>query len=161
MTDPDGTATLPAERETGLCSGSRAAVHAAIDGLPRDRLARWLGTARGAQMLHDAFQRMPGYYVPGLNEGRSVARWRVRRPPGEQIEYDLVMDADACTVGAVDPARPAAVTLTFESAGFVEMACAARTGVELLLHGRLHIQGDVQLAMRMERIFGLDAGARR
>jgi hypothetical protein len=161
MTEHDRSGALSVRQEAGLRSGERESVRAVVRELPRARLTAWLSTSDGEEVLHDAFRRMPMFYVRGLCEGETVARWRVRRQSAEPIGYDLVLGSQTCTVRPVDPGTPAAVTLTFDSAGFVEMACAARRGVELLLNGYLHIQGDVQLAMRMERMFGLDADVAR
>jgi hypothetical protein len=161
MTGLHQTGVVSAEQAAGLRSGERESVRAAVRGMPRAQLVAWLSTPDGAEVLHDAFLRMPAFYAGGAPRAGTVARWRVRRAAAGPVEYDLVLGPETCTVRPVDPGTPAAVTLTFDSAGFVEMACAARRGVELMLNGHLHIQGDVQLAMRMERMFGLDAGVSR
>ncbi|GAA3265659.1 SCP2 sterol-binding domain-containing protein [Dactylosporangium vinaceum] len=160
MTQVHDAPELSVQQRAGLASGERSAVLAVVRELPRPRLAAWLATPDGAAVLHDAFRRMPTFYRGGAADG-TLARWQVRRPPAEPIGYDLALSPDTCTVRPADPGVRAAVTLTFDAAGFVEMACAARGGVELLLNGHLQIQGDVPLAMRMERMFGLDAGAAR
>lgn len=155
------TAQLPAERVAGLRSGRRGEVRAAINGLSRKELAAWLRTPDGEEVLRDAFERMPQYYVPDPSLDESLVRWRVKRAPDASVDYDLVIGPAGCVVADADPAARPRVTLTVDSVGFVEMASAARRGVDLLLHGRLHVQGDVRLAMRMEKLFGFDADGER
>ncbi|MEV5823173.1 SCP2 sterol-binding domain-containing protein [Micromonospora haikouensis] len=161
MTDTERPEALAPATEAGLRSGERAAVRAALADLTRAQLAAWLRTPAGAEVLHDAFRRMPEFFVRNLLGEETVARWRVRRPPAEPIEYDLALGPHGCEVRPVAADRPAAVTLVFDSAAFVEMASGARRGVDLMLHGQLRVQGDVQLAMRMERMFGLDGDGPR
>jgi hypothetical protein len=161
MTDTHKAPTLAPELVAGLRSGDRDRVRAAISGLPRRALAAWLSTPDGEEVLRDAFRRMPDFYVPGLITEPVTTRWVVRRAPGEPIEYDLDLKRTRCVLGPPDPRIRPAVTLTLDGTGFVELACAARRGVSLLLHRQLHIKGDVSLAMRMESFFGLDARADR
>lgn len=158
MTD---TKLLSPERVAGLRSGHRGEVRAAIKGLSRKELAAWLQSPDGEEVLRDAFRRMPQYYVPDATLDETLVRWRVRRAPHDSVDCDLVIGPQGCAVAETDPAAQPRVTLTVDSVGFVEMASAARRGVDLLLHGRLHVKGDVRLAMRMEKLFGFDADAER
>lgn len=156
MTD---TKLLSPERVAGLRSGRRGEVRAAIKGLSRKDLAAWLQTPDGEDVLRDAFRRMPQYYVPDPSLDQTLVRWRVRRSPHDFVDCDLLIGPRDCAVADADPAAEPKVTLTVDSVGFVEMASAARRGVDLLLHGRLHVKGDVRLAMRMEKLFGFAADA--
>lgn len=161
MTYSQRDTTLTAERIAGLRSGQREAVLAAIDGLPRADLAAWLSTPDGLEVLDDAFIRMPAFYLPGHLDTEVLVRWRVTRAPAEPVDRDLLLEPRRCVVCQPDPAARPKVTLTFDSVGFIEMACAARRGLDLMLHGHLHVRGDVRVAMRMEKLFGLDAGGVR
>ncbi len=154
-------AALTPERIAGLRSGQRAAVRAAIAGLPRADLAAWLSTPRGLKVLEDAFARMPDFYLPGHLDSEVLVRWRVTRAPSEPIDRDLLLEPARCVVNSPDPAARPTVTLTFDSVGFMEMACAARRGLDLMLHGQLYVHGDVRVAMRMEKLFGLGADGAR
>lgn len=153
------TVQLPPERVAGLRSGQRGEVRAAIKGLSRKELAAWLQTPDGEEVLRDAFRRMPQYYVADPSLDETLVRWRVKRAAHASVDYDLMIGPLGCVVADADAAAKPRVTLTVDSVGFVEMASAARRGVDLLLHGRLHVQGDVRLAMRMEKLFGFDADA--
>jgi hypothetical protein len=150
------TGLLTPERVAGLRSGDRAAVREAVGGLPRPVLAAWLGTADGEVMLRDAFDQMPGYYIPGMLDQTVLARWEISRPPAAAaLAFDLLLAPDGCQVREAAGATAPAVTLVLDAVSFVELASAAQPGMDLLLQGRLHVRGDVQLAIRMESLFGL------
>lgn len=145
------------ERLAGLRSGALSEVRAALDGLPREDLAAWLATPDGADVLRTVFEQMPERYTGGPMDGPQTARWEVERPPAGTLARDLVLSEDACDVREAGISGAPAVTLTLDAVSFVEMASAASQGMDLLLQGRLRIQGDVHLAMRMESLFGLAA----
>ncbi|MFD6890587.1 SCP2 sterol-binding domain-containing protein [Streptomyces sp. NPDC059957] len=147
--------TISSERLAGLRSGTLEEVRAALAGLPRGDLAAWLATSEGEDVLRTVFEQMPGRYTGGPMDGPQTARWVVERPPGTTVAYDLVLTEDTCEVRETGISGAPAVTLVLDAVGFVEMASAAARGMDLLLGGRLDIQGDVHLAMRMESLFGL------
>ncbi|WP_406109343.1 SCP2 sterol-binding domain-containing protein [Streptomyces sp. NBC_01003] len=147
--------TFSPERLAGLRSGALSEVRAALAGLPREDLAAWLATSDGADVLRTVFEQMPERYTKGHMDGPQTARWEVERPPADTVAFDLVLTADACEVRETGSSGAPAVTLTLDAVSFVEMASAAAKGLDLVLMGRLHIQGDVHLAMRMESLFGL------
>ncbi|MDJ0383506.1 SCP2 sterol-binding domain-containing protein [Streptomyces sp. G-G2] len=147
--------TFSPERVAGLRSGALSEVRAALAGLPREDLAAWLATPEGEAVLRSAFDRMPERYTGGLTDGPRTARWEVERSPADTVAYDLVLTEDTCDVRETGISGDPAVTLALDAVSFVEMASAAAQGMDLLLKGRLHIQGDVHLAMRMESLFGL------
>jgi hypothetical protein len=149
--------TLSPQRLAQLRSATLTEVRAALAGLPREDLAAWLATPDGEDVLRTVFAQMPTRYTAGLTGGPRTARWQVRRAPADTLAYDLVLTKDACEVREPGSSGEPAVTLTLDAVAFVEMACAAAQGMDLLLNGRLHIQGDAHLAMRMESLFGLAA----
>ncbi|MET3984582.1 SCP2 sterol-binding domain-containing protein [Streptomyces sp. PvR034] len=147
--------TFSPELLAGLHSGDLADIRAVLAGLPRQELAAWLATPEGGDVLRAAFERMPERYTGGLTGPAQTARWEVSRSPADPIAYDLVLTGDTCDVRGTGISGEPAVTLALDAVSFVEMASASVQGMDLLLGGRLHIQGDVQLAMRMESLFGL------
>jgi hypothetical protein len=154
-------AALGPERIAGLQSGERAQVREAISGLSRPALAAWLDTADGGAMLRDAAERMPSYYLGGILDRAATVRWEIMRAAARPICFDLLLSPDRCLVQAQSEGTAPAVTLVLDAVSFVELASATRPGMELLLHGCLHIRGDVQLAIRMESLFGLGQQADR
>ncbi|MCZ0978365.1 SCP2 sterol-binding domain-containing protein [Streptomyces diastatochromogenes] len=106
-------------------------------------------------MLRTVFTRMPERYTGGPMDGRQTARWEVERQPAGTLAYDLVLTEDSCEVRGTGTSGEPTVTLALDAVSFVEMASAAAQGMDLLLQGRLRIEGDVNLAIRMESLFGL------
>ena len=147
--------TFSPERLAGLRSGSLPEVRAALAGLTREELAAWLATPEGEDVLRTVFEQMPERYTGGPMDGPQTARWEVERSPADFVAYDLVLTEDTCEVRETGISGAPAVTLVLDAVSFVEMASAAVPGMDLLLNGRLNIQGDVRLAMRMESLFGL------
>jgi hypothetical protein len=154
----DNDALTP-DRAAGLRSGDRAAVREAISGLPRSTLAAYLETPDGEAVLRDAFDRMPAFYIGGVLDRTVTARWEVTRSSAATIEVDLELSPHGCTIHLPPSEENPTVALVLDAISFVELASATRPGMELLLQGRLHIRGDVQLAMRMESLFGLGPGS--
>ncbi|MBL7262262.1 SCP2 sterol-binding domain-containing protein [Paractinoplanes lichenicola] len=132
-----------------------ASFRAALAALPRAELTTWLTTADGEALLRTVFEQMPERYTGGLLGGPQTARWVVERPPAGTIVYDLVLTEDDCDVRDTGLWGAPTVTLTLDAVSFVEMASATAQGMDLLFQGRLHIDGDVRLAMRLETLFGL------
>ncbi|WNI26479.1 SCP2 sterol-binding domain-containing protein [Streptomyces sp. ITFR-16] len=147
--------TFSPERVAVLRSGALPEIRAALAGLPREELAAWLATPEGEAVLRAAFERMPERYTGGITDGPRTARWEVARPPAGTVAYDLVLTEDTCDVREAAASGAPAVTLALDAVSFVEMASASAQGMDLLLKGRLRIEGDVQLAIRMESLFGL------
>ncbi|MFE7358285.1 SCP2 sterol-binding domain-containing protein [Streptomyces sp. NPDC057543] len=147
--------TFSPERVAALRSGELSEVRAALAGLSREDLAAWLATPDGEDVLRTVFERMPERYTGGPMDGTQTARWEVERLPASTLAYDLVLTEDTCDVRETGISGAPAVTLALDAVSFVEMASAAVQGMDLLLKGRLHIRGDVNLAIRMESLFGL------
>jgi predicted lipid carrier protein YhbT len=81
----------------------------------------------------------------------------VSRAPEAELVYDVLLAGTSCTV---EPARDGTtpdVTMSTDAVGFIEIAAGLRSGVDLLMRGHLLVEGDAELAMRMESVFGLGA----
>jgi hypothetical protein len=148
-------AAATAERLAELGTADRDALRETVAAMPRDELAAALATPQGGAALAGAVEQMPAHYTGEVVDPPAVARWLVHRPGGEQLAYDVRLGAGTCAVGPVDPVAEPAVTLTLDAVSFLEMATGARSGMDLLMQGRLHVEGDVDLAVRMESLFGL------
>jgi predicted lipid carrier protein YhbT len=148
---PDDLATLS--------TADRAALRDAVSEVPRAELAALLSTDDGEKALRTAFERMPEYFTGEVVEPAATARWRVRREPATTLEYDLLLADGRCAVGPAEESATPAVAMTMDAVSFIEMAAGARSGVELLMQGRLHLEGDIELAVRLESLFGLGTGA--
>lgn len=144
-----------------LLSGDRARVKAAFDQVPRTELVWALSTEAGEQALAHAFELMPGYYVAGRFAEPVLVRYRVERDAAHAIERDVTFGPQDCAVAAVDRNHTPALIVAMDALSFVEAATGTTRGMELLLRGDLNLQGDVQIAMKMEAYFGLAPGRTR
>ena len=154
--------TLTAASLPALGAAGRAELRAAIDGVPREELAGLLDTPEGGLVLRQAFERMPDYFRggPPPSAGWSLAgpatvRWQLRRESAEPITYDLTIDGTRCWVEPAGDVTDPGATLTLEAVSFVELISGLREGMDLLMRGHLHIEGDAQLALQVESLFGL------
>lgn len=158
--DPAARTVTPAELAE-LAGADREALNSVLDGVDEAALADLLATAEGEPVLHAVFARMPEFYTGAPFDPAVVVRWHVRRrEPAGPVRYDLALDATgACAVAPTpDPAPPADVTLTLGAVDFLRMAFGASSGMDLLMRGRLAVDGDANLAIRLESLFGLGTG---
>lgn len=138
-----------------LLSGERERVRAAVVTLDEADLSWALGTEIGEVALAKAFELMPTYYLPGHFDEPVTVRWEVTRPPGEPIGRDVEFGMRDCRVATVDPGREPDLWVFLDGIGFVHAATGLVRGMELLMRGDLRVQGNVQVAMKMEAFFGL------
>lgn len=138
-----------------LLSGERARVRSVVEVLPETDLVWALGTDVGEQALLNAFELMPSYYVPGSFERDVTVRYRVTRVPGEPVVQDVVFGPESCRIESAEQTEPPDLSVFLDGVGFVRIATGLAKGMELLMRGELKVQGDVQVAMKMETFFGL------
>jgi hypothetical protein len=162
MTDHDLTRRrLTAADLAEIARADRKALPGVLAGADEDALAELLATQEGEPVLHAVMTRMPEFYTGAPFDPPVVVRWHVRRAePADPVRYDLVLDrAGSCAVAPTPvPAPPADVTFTLGAVDFLRMAFGADSGMNLLMAGHLAVAGDGNLAVRLESLFGLDAG---
>jgi hypothetical protein len=141
-----------------LLSGERTRVKAAVDQLPRDELVRALSTPEGEHALAHAFDLMPSYYTAGKFDRPVLVRYRVDRRQAGVVERDVTFGPQNCVVGPVQPTSTPDLTVNMDALSFVEAATGITRGMELLMRGDLKVQGNVQIALKMEAFFGLAPG---
>jgi hypothetical protein len=141
-----------------LLSGERIRVKAAVDQLPRDELVRALSTPAGEQALAQAFELMPSYYAAGKFDQPVLVRYRVDRRHASAVERDVTFGPENCVAGPVESTNAPDLTVTMDALSFVEAATGITRGMELLMRGDLKVQGNVQIALKMEAFFGLAPG---
>ncbi|HUO36785.1 MAG TPA: SCP2 sterol-binding domain-containing protein [Mycobacterium sp.] len=145
-----------------LLSGERTRVKAAVDQLPREELIAALSTPAGEQALAHAFELMPSYYTAGKFDHPVLVRYRVERLHGGAVERDVTFGPANCLVGPVESTRTPDLTVIMDALSFVEAATGISRGMVLLMRGDLKVQGNVQIALKMEAFFGLaPAGGKR
>jgi hypothetical protein len=141
-----------------LLSGDRPRVKAAVDQLPRDELLRALSMPAGEQALAHAFELMPSYYAAGKFDRPVLVRYRVERSHAGAVERDVTFGPESCVVRPVESTSRPDLTVTMDALSFVEAATGITRGMELLMRGDLKVQGNVQIALKMEAFFGLAPG---
>ena len=141
-----------------LLSGERTRVKSAVDQLPRDELVSALSTPAGEQALAHAFELMPSYYAAGKFDQPVLVRYRVDRCHAGVVERDVTFGPENCVVRPVDSTSAPDLTVTMDALSFVEAATGITRGMELLMRGDLKVQGNVQIALKMEAFFGLAPG---
>ena len=143
-----------------LLSGERARVKAAVDQLPRNELVSALGSPAGEQALANAFELMPSYYTAGKFDHPVLVRYRVDRPDAGTVERDVTFGPESCVVRPVETTSVPDLTVSMDALSFVEAATGITRGMELLMRGDLKVQGNVQIAQKMEALFGLSPGGK-
>ena len=143
-----------------LLSGERTRVKAAVDQLPRNELVSALSTPAGEQALANAFELMPSYYTAGKFDHTVLVRYRVDRPDAGAVERDVTFGPESCVVRPVESTSVPDLTVSMDALSFVEAATGITRGMELLMRGDLKVQGNVQVALKMEAFFGLAPGGK-
>ena len=102
---------------------------------------------------------MPSYYTAGKFDRPVLVRYRVERPDADAVERDVTFGPQDCVVRPVDVTSTPDLTVTMDALSFVEAATGITRGMDLLMRGDLTLQGNVQIALKMEAFFGLAPAA--
>lgn len=110
---------------------------------------------RGERLaLRIVFRAAPRFARP-----RAVARthgtveWRIAHADGTASLFTMAFADGTCTTSRAVAADPD-LTLRVPAADFLALALDGENPVALVFKGRLRLQGDLDLAMRMGRCFG-------
>jgi putative sterol carrier protein len=111
------------------------------------------GEYRG-RVLDEIFGQMPERLKPDKAQGLdAVVHWRVGgRPGGGDDVYELTIRDGACTVASAPVGEPR-VTFRIQPAAFLKLIAGSASGMKLVLGRKMRVEGDMQLAMRIERLF--------
>jgi predicted lipid carrier protein YhbT len=121
----------------------------------RERLERWLrGPRRRRALLWALFTAMPrAVRRRALERERLVIEWRVATAGEARHEVrQLVIENSSAVVVQGEPREPD-VSLTVGAADLLLLATGNASGPTLFVQGRLQIDGDPWLAMRLPRLF--------
>jgi hypothetical protein len=113
-----------------------------------------LASEHRERVLDEIFGQMPDRLRPDKVRGLdAVIHWRVEGGAGggEDV-YEVTIRDGACRVDK-SPAQQPRVTFRIEPAAFLKLIAGTTSGMKLVLGRKLTVQGDVQLAMRVERLF--------
>jgi putative sterol carrier protein len=106
------------------------------------------------RVLGEIFGQMPDRLKRDKAQGlEAVVHWRVGgRPGGGDDVYELVIRDGSCTVANAPVAEPR-VTFRIQAAAFLKLIAGSANGMKLVLGRKMRVEGDMQLAMRIERLF--------
>jgi putative sterol carrier protein len=119
-----------------------------------EELAELLASEHRDRVLGEVFERMPQRLKREKAAGvDAVIHWRIGdRPDGGDDLYEIVIADGDCRVSRTATARPN-VTFRIRASSFLRLIAGATTGVKLVLGRKLRVEGDMQLAMRVEGLF--------
>lgn len=104
------------------------------------------------RILDEVFDQMPERLLRERAVGiAAVIQWRVGGSDGDDV-YQVTIRNGACRVERGATERPD-VTFRIQPAAFLKLIGGKASGVKLVLARKLRVEGDVQLAMRVERLF--------
>jgi alkanesulfonate monooxygenase SsuD/methylene tetrahydromethanopterin reductase-like flavin-dependent oxidoreductase (luciferase family)/putative sterol carrier protein len=121
---------------------------------PDSRLERTAGSARGLRVI---FGAMAQQFRPEKANGfAGEIAYELRRSDGRLTSWTVVVSADGATARPGPPGAPA-LTLRMAVSDFVRIAGRDLDPGKALLTGRMDLQGDFALAMRLGEMFGQPA----
>ena len=114
---------------------------------------------RRRALLWLIFRVMPRVIRPkALERERIAIEWRITgRPDGRHDVRQLVIEDGAALV-IVGESREADLILTMDGVDLLLLATGNASGPALFVKGRVEMEGDPWLAMRLPRIFGTSSG---
>ena len=105
------------------------------------------------RVLDEIFGQMPERLKPDKAQGvEALIHWRIGRPGGGDDVYEVAIRDGACTV-AKAPSGDPRVTFRIQAAAFLRLISGSTSGMKLVLGRKMRVEGDMQLAMRIERLF--------
>ncbi len=111
---------------------------------------------RRRALLRLVFAAMPRALRPrALERERVVIEWRVTgRPDGRQDVRQLVIEEGAARLFEGEEREPD-LRLTIDGVDFLLLATGNESGATLFVRGRVDVDGDPWLAMRLPRLFAV------
>ncbi len=104
-----------------------------------------------AAAINDIFSRMPGRLDPQAAAGLDAVIQFNLSGEGGGVWHCAIKDG-ACTVGEGAHDAPT-MTLSMEAADYVQLTSGELDGTVAFMSGKLRIDGDMGLAMRMGSLF--------
>ncbi|HEX8121559.1 MAG TPA: SCP2 sterol-binding domain-containing protein [Solirubrobacteraceae bacterium] len=109
-------------------------------------------------ILTEVFRQMPANLDPGAAAGvDAVVEWRVTgREDGGHDAWQVAIRGGGATVER-DAQGAADVVFEIDAVDFLRLVAGVAEGPLLFLHGRLRVEGDLVLAIRLPQLFRLPA----
>ena len=106
-------------------------------------------------ILTEVFRQMPDNLDPAAAaDVDAVIEWRIAGEDGGHDAWQVALRGGRASV---EPGAPAEPRVTFEIGGvdFLRLVAGDVEGPLLFMHGRLKVDGDLVLALRMPQLFRL------
>jgi predicted lipid carrier protein YhbT len=104
-------------------------------------------------ILAEVFRQMPDRLdAEAAADVDAVVEWRIRDEEGSHDAWQVAIRGGRATVSRGATAEPAAV-LEIGGVDFLRLAGGAVEGPLLFMHGRLRVEGDLVLAVRLPLLF--------
>ena len=105
--------------------------------------------------IAEIMSRMPAAFVAERAAGvEAVIHFRFTG--AEAGEWHAVIKDGACKVAEGRPQGPATMTLTADSSDYIGLITGELDPMKAFMTGRLKLQGDLNLAMKMTQLFRVD-----
>jgi len=119
---------------------------------PDERLEA-LDGARARAIVAGVFRAMPMQFNRrAAGDLRAAIEWRVTEPDGGGSIYTARIDGGRCRVRRGVVADPDLV-ISLDTADFLRLAAGVASAPVLFGEGRLRVQGDLGLALRLPQLF--------
>lgn len=125
---------------------------ARVRGTPTKQLETFSG--RRARLVVSTLVRLTPLAVDRKRAARvrCAVEWRVTEPSGGATVHTLVLAGEGLRVRRGVVAEPD-LTVTLDTADFLRLAAGMETGAALFMDGRLRLDGDPTVALRLARLF--------
>ena len=132
---------------------------AAFAALVREASEEQLASGMAANrelILTEVFRQMPASLDAAAAAGvDAVVEWRIAgREDGGHDAWQVTIRDGAASVERGAPTEPQ-VVFAIGAVDFLRLVVGAAEGPELFMHGRLKVEGDLVLALRMPQLFRL------
>jgi len=104
--------------------------------------------------IADIMSRMPSAVVPEKAAGVDAVI-HFKFTGAEAGEWNAVIKDGACQVAQGAPSKAATMTLTADSADYINLVTGQLNPMKAFMSGKLKFQGDLNLAMKMPQMFKL------
>ena len=112
-------------------------------------------------ILPEVFRQMPDHLDPqAAADVDAVVEWRIEGAEGGGHDaWQVALRGGRATVERGTTAEPQ-VVFTIGAVDFVRLVAGVEEGPLLFMHGRLRVEGDLVLAVRLPHLFRIPGGSR-
>ena len=102
--------------------------------------------------VEEIMEKMPGAFLPEKAQGVD-ATIQFEFTGAEAGDWYVVIKDGTCAVNRGASTQPATMTLTADSADFINLITGELDPMTAFMQGKLKLQGDLNLAMKLTQMF--------